>query len=127
MSESFDPNGRAIPLQVRLHGASGLLDALLALDTGATRTVISTDLLMALGYDPSAADTRVFVSTVGGTQHVPKVVLTGIEAIGLYRPRFPVLAARLPPTVGFDGLLGLDFLRGRRLTVDFRKGVVRLT
>ncbi len=28
----------------------------------------------------------------------------------------------LPPSAGVDGLLGLDFFRGERLTVDFRTG-----
>ena len=39
---------------------------------------------------------------------------------------FPVLAHTLPPSAGVDGLLGLDFVRGGRLTVDFRAGHVTL-
>jgi hypothetical protein len=37
---------------------------------------------------------------------------------------FSVLAHTLPPSAGVDGLLGLDFLRGQVLTVDFRSGRV---
>lgn len=32
----------------------------------------------------------------------------------------------LPAEVRVDGLLGLDFLRGRRLTLDFRTGRLSL-
>jgi hypothetical protein len=35
---------------------------------------------------------------------------------------FPVLGHTLPPSAGVDGLLGLDFLRGQSLTLDFRSG-----
>jgi hypothetical protein len=32
----------------------------------------------------------------------------------------------LPPSASIDGLLGLDFLRDRRLTIDFRTGQITL-
>jgi hypothetical protein len=42
------------------------------------------------------------------------------------RSFFPVLAYTLPPSLGVDGLLGLDFLRGLNLTLDFREGRMSL-
>ena len=30
----------------------------------------------------------------------------------------------LPAAIAIDGLLGLDFLRGTRLTIDFRNGTI---
>jgi hypothetical protein len=33
----------------------------------------------------------------------------------------------LPPGAGVDGLLGLDFLRGQSLTIDFRSGEITLS
>ena len=39
---------------------------------------------------------------------------------------FPVLCHDLPSTVTVDGVLGLDFLRGGRLKVDFRAGLLSL-
>jgi hypothetical protein len=32
----------------------------------------------------------------------------------------------LPESAQFHGLLGLDFLRGTRLTIDFRRGEIEL-
>lgn len=37
-----------------------------------------------------------------------------------------VVAHTLPPSATVDGLLGLDFLRERLLTVDFRVGSISL-
>jgi hypothetical protein len=37
-----------------------------------------------------------------------------------------VLSHALPPTTGIDGLLGLDFLRGSVLTIDFQNGQIDL-
>ena len=49
------------------------------------------------------------------------IVRTGQERVD-----FAVLGHTLPPSAGVDGLLGLDFLRGQSLTVDFRTGHVTL-
>ena len=37
-----------------------------------------------------------------------------------------VVCHTLPPSAGVDGLLGLDFLRNSRLTIDFRSGQIVL-
>jgi hypothetical protein len=50
-----------------------------------------------------------------------------IVALGQERASFPVLAHTLPPSAGIDGLLGLDYLRGQTLTVDFRSGTITLS
>ena len=49
-----------------------------------------------------------------------------IAALGVERMNFPLIAHTLPPSASIDGLLGLDFLRGCRLTVDFRTGRITL-
>lgn len=41
--------------------------------------------------------------------------------------RFSALAHTLPPEVGVDDLLGLDFLRGQILTLDFQAGQISLS
>ena len=39
---------------------------------------------------------------------------------------FFLICHTLPASVSVDGLLGLDFLRGQRLTIDFRAGRIAL-
>src|SRR5438874_1974268 len=46
--------------------------------------------------------------------------------LGRTRSRMGVLAHSLPPSARIDGLLGLDFLRSRRLTIDFSAGTLEL-
>jgi len=62
----------------------------------------------------------------GSVVLVPRVTLSHIRALGQERVDFGVLGHTLPPSAGVDGLLGLDFLRGQNLTVDFRAGRVNL-
>lgn len=99
----------------------------LALDTGATNTVLNVGMLVAIGYDPALAEHRVQVTTGSGIEFAPRVLVEKIVALGHVRSGFPVLGHTLPPSAGVDGLLGLDFLRGQSLSVDFRAGQITLT
>jgi len=69
---------------------------------------------------------RVKVAMGNGVEMVPRVMVNRFTALGVHRIGFRVLARGLPPEAGVDGLLGLDFLRGYLLTLDFRGGVLSL-
>jgi len=122
----FDPRYGLIVVRAELWGPAGSAVLRLALDTGATSTMANVGMLVALGYDPALAPDRVQVTTGSGVEFVPRVTLDKIMALGKERAGFPVLAHTLPPSAGIDGLLGLDFFRERRLTLDFRKGQAAL-
>jgi hypothetical protein len=79
------------------------------------------------GYDPALAPVRVQMTTPSGTEFVPLLTVTRLRALGQDRLAFPILGHTLPPRAGVDGLLGLDFLRGRILKIDFRTGNITLT
>jgi predicted aspartyl protease len=96
------------------------------LDTGATSTLVNASPLVAIGYDPAIAATRVEVTTGSGVEFAARINLSKLTALDRQRLDFPVLAHTLPPSAGVDGLLGLDFLRGLRLTVDFSNGRIAL-
>jgi predicted aspartyl protease len=96
----------------------------LALDTGATETLVNWDIAVLLGYDPSASPTRRQITTGSGVELAPEISIDRIEALGMERLRFPILCHTLPPSAGVDGLLGLDFLRGQRVALDFRTGII---
>jgi len=124
MSFSFDPNERAVIVQVRIWGPRGHTVIRLALDTGATETLVNWDIAVLLGYDPSASPSRKRITTGSGVEFAPEIFLDRIEALGIERLRFPALCHTLPPSAGLDGLLGRDFLRGQRVVLDFRTGVI---
>jgi predicted aspartyl protease len=94
----------------------------LALDTGATNTLVNTALLVAVGYDPALSSDRTQVTTGSGVEFVPRITLSRITALGLERQNLSVLAHTLPPSSGVDGLLGLDFFQDKVLKLDFRFG-----
>ena len=126
MSVPFNPQHGLVMVRAAVDGPSGSAVFRLALDTGATGTVINVGMLVALGYDPALAPDRIQITTGSGVEFAPRVTLDKITALGQERTDFPVLGHTLPPSAGIDGLLGLDFFRGQSLTVDFRTGQVTL-
>jgi len=124
MSLPFDPQAGLIVVSVRLWGPDGDTIAHLALDTGATGSLLNWDIAVLLGYDPATTRERIRVTTVSGVEFAPQIVVRKVEALGRERTDFPIVCHTLPPSAGVDGVLGLDFFRGARLILDFRQGLV---
>lgn len=124
MTLPFDPTEGLIVVPTRLWGPTGDTVVRLALDTGATVSVVNWDVVVLLGYDPAIARERIQMTTGSGVEFVPRLIIEKIEAFGQDRRDFPVLCHTLPPSTTVDGVLGLDFFRGQRLVVDFRTGRV---
>lgn len=124
MSFAFNPHQGLVIVQAQIGGPSGSGILLLALDTGATSTLMSQSRLMQLGYDPAVVPGRVQISTASGLEFVPSLSVAKIAALGVEHINFSVLSHFLPASAGVDGLLGLDYFRGRSLTLDFRAGQI---
>jgi len=123
VSLDFDPEEGLIVIPTRLWGQSGDVIVQLALDTGATGSIVNWDILVFLGYDPAIVPERIQMTTGSGVEFVPRIVIDKIQALGQQRQNFPVLCHTLPPSTTVDGVLGLDFFRGKRLVLDFSSGV----
>lgn len=126
MTFSFDPNEGLIIIKAELEGPSGVAILRLALDTGATGTLINAALLVSVGYDPAVSRKRVQVTTGSGVEFAPLIEVKRLTALSQKRTVFEVLCHTLPPSANVDGLLGLDFLRGKTLRIDFGAGKVTL-
>ena len=126
MSIAFNPAGSIIPVAVQLAGPGGIATATLVLDTGATWTIIARDVALRLGYDPDAATARAQIITASGRESSPVITVQRITAIDTEMRDFQILCHTLPAGSPVDGLLGLDFFRGQKLTLDFRAGLVTL-
>jgi predicted aspartyl protease len=122
----FNPKQGLIVITAQIWGPTGDTVVRLALDTGATSTLLNAAVLLIIGYDPALAPHRVRMTTGSGIEFVPRLMVQRIEALGRELTSFPLLCHTLPPSASIDGLLGLDFLRDRRLTIDFRTGQVTL-
>jgi hypothetical protein len=88
--------------------------------------MISPAILVSIGYDPAAVSERVRITTGSGVEFVVSLRVDRIEAIGCVQMSFPVVCHTVPPSASVDGVLGLDFLRGRRMSIDFVAGQLSL-
>lgn len=114
-------------MPVRLFGPAGETIVRFALDTGASSTLVNTDVIVLLGYDPVTAPERIQVTTGSGVEFCARLAVERIESVGRTLESFPVLCHTLPSSAQIDGLLGLDFFRGCYLGIDLRTGEITVT
>ena len=126
MNHPFIAKHGPILVEAEVTGPARSLALTLILDTGATTSLIKESVLLVLGFDLASVTDRVRMTTGSVVTTVPRVVLTRLTTLGQQRIGFPVLAYTLPASVSVSGLLGLDFLRGQVLTLDFRAGQITL-
>lgn len=126
MTFRFDPLARVIPVEAWIEGPFGLVSAHLALDTGATRTLVMPRLLEFAGYNPTQVTERTHVTTGSRVESVALLAVRRITVLGHAVENLPVVAHELPAESGLDGLLGLDFFRDCRLELNFRAGTILL-
>ena len=124
MTDQFDPAEGLITVSVRLSGPTGDIIVRLALDTGATSTLVNSAVMVLLGYDPAASSDRIQVTTGSGVEFCSRIVVNRVETLGRSMETFPVLCHTLPPSAQVDGLLGLDFFRGCLLNIDLKNGTI---
>ena len=124
MSLSFNRDQGLIIVPTKVWGPTGDTIVRLALDTGATMSLVNADVLAFLGYDSKRAKETVQMTTGSHVQAAPKIRVEKLEALNRQRLSFPVVCHSLPATAGIDGVLGLDFFRGHRLVLDFHIGLL---
>jgi len=113
MTYAFNPHQGLVIVRAEIAGSTGSSVLRLALDTGATSTMINAAMLIAIGHDPALYEDRIQVTTGSSVEYVPRVTLKNITALGRDRAGFPVLSHTLPTSAGVDGLLGVDFSEDR--------------
>jgi predicted aspartyl protease len=120
----FDSKAGIVLVKTKLYGPRGDAIVNLALDTGATWTLVSWETAVQLDYDPASVHERTPVTTGSGVEYCPKVVLERVEALGKAVSKLEVLCHTLPPTSRVDGLLGLNFLRQFDVRINFKQGYI---
>lgn len=104
---------------------TGETSAFLAIDTGSLFTVVRPGALAATGLDVATLTEAIRVTTASRNETAP-VVTADLAALGLRREQMKVVVHDLPRAIQFQGLLGLDFFEGHRLTLDLTAGTVEL-
>lgn len=95
----------------------------LALDTGATNTIIDLSMLLIAGYELTDAIRQVELETAKGPVQAYVFTVRNLTALGISRSQMEVCGYDFFANgivAEIDGVLGLDFFRDLVLTLNFR-------
>ena len=124
----FDPNRPFITLRLTVAGINTdtFRNLILALDTGATTTVIPTAVALALGYNLSNPKGQIGLLTASGAASAKVITVRKLTAIGETVEDIEVLCHNLPGNSAIKGLLGLNFLKHFNVNISFSTGTIEL-
>jgi len=122
----FPINLSVVRIRAVLTGPAAFHTASLILDTGASHSVINPALLGFIGCSPNQQSPYITITSATDAVRTPVVRIPRFECLGIVLVDFPVVAHAIPAPPAFVGLLGIDFLRGREITINFRRGVIKL-
>ena len=127
MELKFDPKSSIIVITPTLVGINGKKKKIdMALDTGATYTMIPWDVAEALGYAPELSKERIELITASGVEKSPLITLNSLSVLQKNAKDVKTIVHDLPPKSYVDGLLGLSFLRNFEIRLNFKKGVLEI-
>ena len=123
---SFNPAAKSIYLRLKVGGinADTIRDILVALDTGASTTMIPTKVAADLGYDLSNPNEQII--TASGIVLANRITVHKLTAIGETVENVDVVCHDLPEGSIIEGLLGLNFLRHFDVNISFSTGTIKL-
>ncbi|MBI4357796.1 MAG: retroviral-like aspartic protease family protein [Candidatus Omnitrophica bacterium] len=98
----------------------------MALDTGATFTMIPPEATLSIGINPADPSRMREITTGSGTVYCPIVTIPEFTAFGSKVKNLEVFCHTLPPESPVDGLLGLNFLKQFDLRLNFKKGFLEI-
>ncbi len=123
----FNTKAPVIILSILLEGRDSSKQKIkMALDTGATYTMIPWETAEVLGLEPELSKERIEIITASGVEKAPLVTLKSIVVLGKRIERVEAVVHDLPPKSYVDGLLGLKSLVKLMLKIDFDKGILEV-
>lgn len=124
---NFNPEAPVIILPVLLAGKSCSRQKIrMALDTGATYTMIPWKTAEILELAPELSKERIDIITASGMEKSPFVTLESLVVLGKRIQNVKVVVHDLPPKSCVDGLLGLNSLFKLKLRIDFNEGAIEV-
>jgi len=122
---SFDKNGQILQFPCLLEGVRPSI-VYLALDTAASLTVIGKSQLDTAGYDINKPKGYTTLGNASKTHFTPIFTVQSLSLLDAKVENLDVFAHDIPPEHGLDGVLGLNFLRHFKVTLDFGTGLLTL-
>ena len=107
----FDPHDDLIIVTARVFGRHDSRQLALALDTAASHTHISSDIIDELGYSPAEGEAITSVRSALGKESGYTLRVKRFESLGFGFDDFLIHVHDLPVGFGINGLLGLTFLK----------------
>jgi predicted aspartyl protease len=107
----FDSADDLIIVKARVFGRHGSHRLTLALDTAASHTHITPDVIDELGYSPAEGEAITSVRSAIGKETGYMLRVKRFESLGFGFDGFLIHVHDLPTGFGIDGLLGLSFLK----------------
>lgn len=98
----------------------------MAIDTGATYTLIPWKIVQALGIDLTNSKETITIVTASTTEESPIVEIPSIFALGKETKNIKAVIHDLPPASRVDGLLGLNILQALKIKIDFEKNIIEI-
>ena len=96
----------------------------LALDAGASNTVVDLTALLIAGYRLSETTAQVEIETGKGVITADVYTIRTLDVLGIRQADFTIFSYDFLANsilTDIDGVLGLDFFKGRKLCIDFAK------
>ncbi|MFQ5641395.1 MAG: TIGR02281 family clan AA aspartic protease [bacterium] len=122
----FTPSDTLVGFECRIE-YKGIAVVWMALDTGASRTIIPTEVLRNIGFQEDSLKNIVSFGDASQTHLAPIVKLPSFSVGNATVSNLEALAYTLPEKLGIDGLIGLNFLQYfKKFTVDFEESKLLL-
>ncbi len=126
MNYRFDPETSVIDLYVTIEGVKEKRKIKMALDTGASYTMIPWEVVEVLGYETQLSKNSTSLITASGVEKAPVIKVKSMEVLEKQGKEVPTVVHDLPERSYVDGLLGLSFLRNFEVRLDFKKGILEI-
>ncbi|MXY28031.1 hypothetical protein F4Y59_07720 [Candidatus Poribacteria bacterium] len=123
---SFNSTAKSIFLRLKVGSINTDMtrDILVALDTGASISIIPTEVATDLGSDLSNPNEQMM--TANGIVLANRITVPKLTAIGETVGNIDVVCHDLPDGSIIEGLLGLNFLRHFDVNISFSTGTIEL-
>lgn len=109
-----------IPVYGQIIGPRHKCTIKMALDTGATYTIIPAEKVIVTGHKlPTSKEELVMISTASGIEYVPLVTISSFKCLGITVKNINVVCHSLPSESPVEGLLGLNFLSHFPAFIEF--------
>ena len=125
---SFGLNNGLIVFRLTVGGTNvdSFRNVRVALDTGASTTLIPTKIALDLGYDLSSPKEVEEIITGSGIELMKRITVRKLTAIGETVENIDVLCHDLPADAIIDDVLGLNFLAHFDVNISFSTGTLEL-